>query len=147
MKPVSEAEKENVLQALRMHLHSDKDALAEPMTRQELLTMRAGGLVTLAPHTVSHASLPAMTPGACRAEIVDSARACEALCGEPVTGFAYPYGDMNEEVCAEVEKAGLGWACTTQTGLLRVGLTQRMRLPRVSASTRSLTEFQAQLRV
>jgi peptidoglycan/xylan/chitin deacetylase (PgdA/CDA1 family) len=87
-----------------------------PMTRAEVGTLVADGLVTIGAHTVSHPLLTGLPTAMRRSEIVESKAACEALLGGPVGAFAYPYGDLDAEVRAAVAGAGFACGCATTNG-------------------------------
>jgi peptidoglycan/xylan/chitin deacetylase (PgdA/CDA1 family) len=87
---------------------------SRPMTPEEVRTLVADGLVTIGAHTVTHPPLTSIEAGARRSEIVESKAVCEALIGTHVSGFAYPHGDLNDEVRSDVEDAGLAYACSTR---------------------------------
>lgn len=65
--------------------------LTEPMLRE----LAISGLVELGAHTVSHPVLSTLPLAEARAEMMASKQALEALCGQPVRHFAYPYGDRS----------------------------------------------------
>lgn len=70
-------------------------------------------------HTLSHPILSRESPERIREEVCESKRILEERLGMPVHGFSYPNGsaaDFNEEVIAEVRKAGYRYACTTVPG-------------------------------
>ena len=67
-------------------------------------------------HSHSHRRLPALDSKDLKQELTESRAKLEAALGEPITSFAYPYGDWNTRCEAAVRSAGFGAACTTQTG-------------------------------
>ena len=59
----------------------------------------------------------------------------------PVTGFAYPYGDMNQDVQREVAASGYSWACSTE-GAWLMGKQQNLyALPRIAVPNAPLQTF------
>jgi glycosyltransferase involved in cell wall biosynthesis/peptidoglycan/xylan/chitin deacetylase (PgdA/CDA1 family) len=53
-------------------------------------------------HSQTHADLRSLSPAECMKEVEGSKRDLEALIGIPVTSFAYPFGEYNEDVCSQV---------------------------------------------
>ena len=85
--------------------------------------------VELGSHTRSHARLSGLEPDRLEEEIVGSAEALEERAGVRPTGFAYPYGALDE---AAHRKAAdnYAWACTTELGHLP-NPVEAHRLPRL----------------
>jgi peptidoglycan/xylan/chitin deacetylase (PgdA/CDA1 family) len=70
-------------------------------------------------HTRSHASLTSLPQRELRQELQGSKTRLEAALGEPVTGFAYPYGTaraVSPQVERAVADAGYQWAVTGFSG-------------------------------
>jgi peptidoglycan/xylan/chitin deacetylase (PgdA/CDA1 family) len=55
-------------------------------------------LVAIGAHSVSHPHLTLLAPERARAEIVESQAAISQIVGDPVTLFAFPYGDFDATV-------------------------------------------------
>jgi peptidoglycan/xylan/chitin deacetylase (PgdA/CDA1 family) len=89
------------------------------------------GLITVGAHTVSHPSLPVLSPAEQRAEILASAKACEILAGRPPAYFAYPFGRYDAASWAAAREAGFAGACATIPGAV-LRMADRFRLPRVA---------------
>ncbi|MGE5598486.1 MAG: polysaccharide deacetylase family protein [Bacteroidota bacterium] len=89
---------------------------------------------TIGAHTRHHRHLPGLSPAATRLEIHGSRQDLGRLLGRPVTAFAYPYGDFDPAVRAEVAAAGFTTAFGTRLGFPRPGqdpLTiKRLTMPR-----------------
>ncbi len=63
-----------------------------------------GPLVTIGSHSVSHPALTRISAAQARAEIGQSREALAAITGQPLTLFAFPYGDHDDavvEICRE----------------------------------------------
>ncbi|MEJ1156752.1 polysaccharide deacetylase family protein [Prosthecomicrobium sp. N25] len=103
------------------------------MTSAEIAAMAASGWVEIGGHTVTHPSLPALSPEAAAAEVREGRECCRALSGQPVTGFAYPFGDQDPAVRAAVREAGFGHAVTTVAAPARAG-TDPLAIPRLLAA-------------
>lgn len=92
----------------------DRARLGRPMTREEVRTLAASAHVKIGAHTVSHPMLPQIEAANCQHEIITSKLACEAIVGAPVTEFAYPFGEFNNETREMVKAAGFSFACSTK---------------------------------
>ena len=68
---------------------------------------------TIANHSLTHPYLEQMTPEAARREIVEGRDRLQQFFGEPVCGFAYPFGTYNECVMDAVREAGHVYARTS----------------------------------
>lgn len=72
-------------------------------------------------HSRTHPRLTGCTDAELQDEITGSKADLEALIGEPVTQFCYPYGDLDERVVAATRQAGYDAATTVQRGRARSG--------------------------
>lgn len=84
-------------------------------------------------HSRTHPRLTGCTDAELQDEIAGCKSDLEALLGEPVTQFCYPYGDLDERVVAATRLAGYDAATTVQRGRARVG-DDAMLLRRVLVS-------------
>ncbi len=82
-------------------------------------------------HTRDHPHLPALATADLEAEVRGSREELEALLGEAVDQFCYPYGELDDRVVAAVADAAFAGATTTQRGRARPG-DDPLRLPRIS---------------
>ncbi len=145
LRGLSEADRQVALQALRETLGAVDADDDRPMTASELARLAAGGAFELAAHSVHHPALTLLDSGERRWEMRESRRACEAIVGRPVHGFAYPYGDLDEAVCADVIASGFAWAFTT-VGATVAADADRYRLPRIAVGDWDVERFAAALR-
>ena len=81
----------------------------------ELRDMQAQGM-EIGSHTVSHARLPELDDVRLMQELTESKATLEALLGNPVRSFAYPYGAWDARCATSAKLAGYTAACTTRTG-------------------------------
>ncbi len=86
------------------------------MTSEEVRALVADGLVTVGAHTITHPVLTELGAADCYREISGSKLACEAIIGESVASFAYPYGDFDDKVREAVRAAGFTFACSARNG-------------------------------
>jgi peptidoglycan/xylan/chitin deacetylase (PgdA/CDA1 family) len=148
LRPLRNEERNGVMAQLRS-IFSDSGSSHPPrdgaMTRDQVRALVTGGLVTIGAHTVTHSQLTGLGVNARRREIEESKAACEALIGERVPGFAYPYGDLDREVRLAVEAAGFEYACSTRNGLAIPG-SDTLALPRIHVLDWDGNDFEKMLR-
>jgi peptidoglycan-N-acetylglucosamine deacetylase len=84
----------------------------ERLARGELESVYAGFLI--ANHSATHRRPTQLSLPDWRAEVVDARKALQDIFNQPVTGFAYPYGDYNVAVGEVVREAGHLYARTTR---------------------------------
>ncbi|MEO8176315.1 MAG: polysaccharide deacetylase family protein [Sphingomicrobium sp.] len=88
-----------------------------PMTAGEVHATRSA-TIEIGAHSLTHPSLPRLSPSEKRYEIVDSVARCAALSGVVPRTMAYPYGDFDAESETLAEDAGFLCACTTEHGFV-----------------------------
>jgi peptidoglycan/xylan/chitin deacetylase (PgdA/CDA1 family) len=109
------ADQQAVLAALREAAGAPAQARAthRAMTAEEVRSLDADALFSLAPHTVTHPALGELPEPQQRREIADSREACAALARSPAPHFAYPYGHMGPATTRIVREAGFALAVST----------------------------------
>jgi len=125
--------------------HDDGMNPGRAMTSEEVRTLAASGLVTIGAHTVTHPSLPSLETTACRHEVAGSKTACEAVAIAPVTTFAYPYGEFNDEVREAVKDAGFATAFTSRRGPA-VAASDMLSMPRIYVPNQDGDAFESRIR-
>jgi peptidoglycan/xylan/chitin deacetylase (PgdA/CDA1 family) len=120
------------------------DATDRPLSHEEAARLAADGLVEIGAHTLTHTLLPSHLPEYQRSEIAGSKEACEAIAGQPVASFSYPYGEHGRETEALVRDAGFSSACTTAAQWFRSG-DDPHRLPRIQPLDWTGAEFERRL--
>lgn len=86
----------------RWRYKDTKDVLR--LSASELVPVFSG--FTVANHSVSHPWPLRITAAEWRAEVFDGRKRLQDLFGQPVLGFAYPYGQYDEATAAVVAEAG-----------------------------------------
>jgi peptidoglycan/xylan/chitin deacetylase (PgdA/CDA1 family) len=81
-------------------------------------------------HTRNHARLTQIDPATAVSEIAGGKAELEALIGQPVTQFCYPYGEFSPDHVDMVRSAGFDSATTTQRSRCQTA-EDLMQLPRV----------------
>jgi peptidoglycan/xylan/chitin deacetylase (PgdA/CDA1 family) len=133
LKAMSDAERQAVMGELRAkHGPGVPDPADLPMTANGIARLAASPQATIGAHSVTHASLAALSAELRAAEIASSREACEAMSGKAVTGFAYPFGDLDEATRSAVQAAGFAFAVSTEQASVQPNVDP-LRLPRMSA--------------
>jgi peptidoglycan/xylan/chitin deacetylase (PgdA/CDA1 family) len=88
------------------------------MDRAALLDWQGAGQ-EIGSHGLSHCHLSRVSLERARAEIVDSKKILEDLCGREVRHFCYPYGSWNQAVRDLVAEAGYETATLAEPGINR----------------------------
>ena len=133
------------LDALSARLGPARCEADRAMDDAELRRLVDDGVFDLGAHSVTHPDLRSLSPEARRHEIAQSRRDCEALAGRAVPGFAYPYGDFDDAVRAEVVACGFAWACSTRPGHTASAAVDRYVLPRIGIGDWPADRFAAAL--
>jgi peptidoglycan/xylan/chitin deacetylase (PgdA/CDA1 family) len=102
-----------------------------PMTEAEVREWLAGGLTSIAGHTVTHPVMTQISPEQSRLEIAESVNRCSEIAGGRAVGFAYPYGHWNQDIVPLLREAGVEWACTTRAATISRGEIDYYDLPRL----------------
>ena len=108
-----------------------------PMTPEQLALLHRRGH-EIASHTVSHPILPQLDDDQLRRELEESAAKLSNWIDYKIVGFCYPNGDFNIRVEKAVRTAGYDYACTTRSGLNRIGCSPT-RLARLSITIQRTT--------
>jgi peptidoglycan/xylan/chitin deacetylase (PgdA/CDA1 family) len=119
-------------------------AESRAMDAGEIRRLEQPGFIDIGAHTVTHPSLPLLDRAGQKAEVEESRRACEALAGVAIDGFAYPFGDYDDASVATVRSARFVYACTTEPGTLATRC-DLLRLPRATIGDWSGTELMRML--
>ncbi|MGH7686326.1 MAG: polysaccharide deacetylase family protein [Candidatus Dormibacteria bacterium] len=110
------------------------------MTDQQVKNVAAAGMVVAA-HTVHHVDLTKVSASVAKSEITDSKSLLEAMIGQPVLDFAYPYGSLNASLATMVSEAGFRDAAATTWGTQQC-LSNRYQLHRFEVlGSNSLAAF------
>lgn len=99
------------------------------LSRSGVAELAAAGM-EIGSHGATHAALAGASPETLAAEVADSRAVLRELTGQPVRGFAYPYGAMDQRAMDAVAGAGYGYACAVRPAGRRPG---PYALPRIYA--------------
>lgn len=114
--PVQEREEMLAELCERAGNESRCDAVDRIMNHDEVIALARSGH-EVGSHTRSHPILTRVNPEELVTEVETSRGELSTLLGEEVVSFAYPNGSYNDEVLAEVRRAGYRYAVTTESGL------------------------------
>ena len=115
MKALEQLFKKNV-----SSMQHDVNKLA--LSWEQIVEMAADPLCTIAAHTVSHPSLPALSDEEIRKELSDGKQKIEDRINKPVKHFAYPFGKWDDRV-ARLAMEQYSTATTTNGDFVRKGDT------------------------
>jgi peptidoglycan/xylan/chitin deacetylase (PgdA/CDA1 family) len=80
------------------------------LSRPQIAGLARAGM-EIGSHTATHAALADAAPEVLDAEVAGSRHALASLTGQPVRGFAYPYGSVGGPARDAVRHAGYDYAC------------------------------------
>jgi peptidoglycan/xylan/chitin deacetylase (PgdA/CDA1 family) len=81
------------------------------MTRPQLREIADAG-IEIGSHGYRHRSLPDTSAAELAEEIETSRAMLRDIAGQPVGGFCYPYGHLDERAVSAVQAAGYGYGCS-----------------------------------
>jgi peptidoglycan/xylan/chitin deacetylase (PgdA/CDA1 family) len=116
LQPLPTEEKLQVLDEIRAWAGaaSVTRATHRTMTKAEVTTLGEGELVEIGAHTVTHPVLNAHSTTLQQQEIQQSKMDLERILNRPVTTFAYPHGNYNQETLNLMKESGIEYACSTE---------------------------------
>lgn len=116
LRPMESQARESAMEQVRKAFtcSRSKDRSVRPMTTDEVRLLISDGLVSIGAHTVTHPMLTEIDRRGRSHEIAASKRDCEALAGVEVGAFAYPFGNLDDDVRVAVREAGFTHACSTR---------------------------------
>lgn len=117
--------------------HHDSGELArEPkLSDDELRQLVASGRIEIGSHTLTHCNLAKTVEADKRTELAESRRLLQALTGQPVKSFAYPFGIYGPDDVHAAREAGYETAVTTVEGVENFNpLPEPLELRRVKIS-------------
>lgn len=145
LRPLINADRAAALEQLAQWSAADGGDAPRPLTREQALTLAASPLIEIGAHSMTHAALSTLSPAAQHHEIAQSKAQLEALVGQPVKSFAYPFGDQSADTAALVRAAGFVSSCTTQANVIRAG-ADVFQLPRMAVGDGDATTLAKTLR-
>lgn len=95
---------------------TNPDTSVSLMNGEQIKALAASGHVEIGGHTLTHPRLSKLSSEQQAHEIQENKRQLEALLGQPLLSFAYPYGDINESAKEQAIAAGYRFAVATNSG-------------------------------
>jgi peptidoglycan/xylan/chitin deacetylase (PgdA/CDA1 family) len=86
------------------------------MDEAQVQELSQTSLFEIGAHTVNHPALGHLPPEEQRYEIQESRSVLQSIIHKPITGFAYPYGSLNEHTPGITQKLGFDYAVSTREG-------------------------------
>ncbi|MDR0344101.1 MAG: polysaccharide deacetylase family protein [Nocardiopsaceae bacterium] len=83
----------------------------KPLMTADQVRQAAGAGIEIGSHGLRHVSLPGTSDDELAAEASQSRAILQQASGQPVTGFCYPYGHLDERAVAAVRAAGYSYGC------------------------------------
>jgi peptidoglycan/xylan/chitin deacetylase (PgdA/CDA1 family) len=114
------AERQGLLDELRHWAGASASGRASHrlLTIDEVAELRAGRLVEVGAHSMTHPSLADLPAAAQQREIQGSKARLEEVLGQPISSFAYPHGSATDETVAIVRDSGFRHACSSRADTL-----------------------------
>jgi len=113
------------------------------LAASEVRQLHAAG-VEIGAHSVSHSNLARMSVERVAAEMDDSRRELEEICGERISGFAYPGGRVSDVVRQAAQDAGFEYAVATTRGTNGAGF-DRFMLKRIGMPDTGVSDLKRAL--
>ncbi|MBW3762378.1 polysaccharide deacetylase family protein [Aeromonas jandaei] len=95
---------------------TNPDTSVSLMNGEQIKALAASGHVEIGGHTLTHPRLSKLSPEQQAHEIQENKRQLEALLGQQLLSFAYPYGDINDSAKEQAIAAGYRFAVATNSG-------------------------------
>jgi peptidoglycan/xylan/chitin deacetylase (PgdA/CDA1 family) len=134
LRKLDSVERQDAMTAISRCLGGRSEIQSDPtMSAADLARLARGGYMDIGGHTRTHPPLTTISLAERREEIVTGRSDCIQLVAGPVTGFAYPHGDLDEETKDIVREAGYAWACTTESAAVKPLHFDLHALPRLQA--------------
>ena len=126
LKPLRASDRDQIMTELYalVDVKQTKNSNSRPLTTSELTQLAQSEFVDIGAHTVTHSSLPVMSPSDQSEEIIGSRQKLTAILGNRVDTFSYPYGNFTAETVEIVKLAGFEMALTCETNVVEKGPNQ-----------------------
>lgn len=116
--------------------HNSGELAKEPkLTDAQLKQLVDSGLIEIGSHTLTHMNMATASIEAKQQELMQSRQQLQALTGQAVNSFAYPFGIYAQQDVALVKQAGYSNAVTTLEGIDPISPTPDfLQLQRIKVS-------------
>jgi peptidoglycan/xylan/chitin deacetylase (PgdA/CDA1 family) len=143
IRPLSIHEQQRVVRELLTWADTDI-YLPALMDEAQVQTLSRVSLFEIGAHTVNHPALGHLSPEEQRVEIQESKLVLESIIGKSITGFAYPYGNLNEHTPGITQRLGFDYAASTREGHVTHNCNL-YDLPRYQVKNTSAKDFGAMM--
>jgi len=131
---LGEAPRNEAMTLLRQRMGTTHTAAGDlPMRAEDIATLVTGGLIQIGGHARNHVALSSLSFAAKREEIAVCKTELEQITSKSITGFAYPFGDRDDEAMAITQRAGYDWAVSTRSAPVDPDCYDLFDLPRLQA--------------
>jgi len=89
----------------------DPEGPRKTLLTADQLRQLAGAGLEIGSHGLLHVRLPAVEDGQLASELSESRRILQEISGQEITGFCYPWGDVDERSVNGVQEAGYHYGC------------------------------------
>lgn len=101
----------------KAHHNSGELARETKLTDEQVRLLVDSGLIEIGSHTLTHVNLATADPVLKEKELVESRQQLQALTGQPIDSFAYPFGIYGQQDVILARQAGYTTAVTTVEGI------------------------------
>jgi hypothetical protein len=144
MRRMDDPAREDALAELAVALGTEPVLDAPVMSPDDVRRLAAGGGFSIGAHSRMHPSLPMLAPAVQREEMAASRDYLEALTGERIDAFAYPFGDFDRTTEFLVKDVGFRYAASVLGGAA-TSAAQLWKLPRLDVKDWNAEEFRNRL--
>jgi len=149
MRPLSNTDRQGILETLRRWVGADSQARASHrvLSQSELANIAKDLLIEIGCHTMTHPQLSSLPPSKQADEIRGCKDFLERILGHPMENFAYPFGgqeDYTSDTVSLVREIGFSSACSTLPNLVTRN-SDPLQLPRMPVEDWDGEEFEAKL--
>lgn len=142
LQPLRETERNKVMDGLLAwaDVNPVQRLTRRALSYDELILLKKGDSIEIGSHTMTHPFLSSLPKKIQQKEIRQSKILLEECIGQPVTSFAYPYGNYSPETVEIVREMGFDCACSTiNENVWR--RSNRFLLPRVGVENSDGEQF------
>lgn len=133
----------------KAHHNSGELAREAKLSDAQVQQLAQSGLIEIGSHTMTHANLKTLDDAACWHELVASRAALQALTGQAIESFAYPFGIYTARDVQVAQQVGYRNAVTTVEGIDACNpLPDFLQLKRIKVSGKdSLFAFKLRMKL
>jgi peptidoglycan/xylan/chitin deacetylase (PgdA/CDA1 family) len=145
--PLKPQEKAAAIEQLKKWSNSETlpaDTSRRTLSSEEIRSLAKSDMISIGAHTSDHSLLTAHDAVFQRQDIQRCQNKLNEILGEPVSSFAYPHGEFNDDTLRILHESGYTCALTVQASQVRSG-ADPMRLPRFGVKNQNGEQFKYQM--